>query len=69
MAVQYRTKEGDMLDFIAWKHYGKQSGVVEEILEANPKLADYGEQFPAGVIIILPDVVLPKTDTLIRLWD
>jgi len=69
MAVQYRTREGDMLDFIAWKHYGKQSGVVEEILEANPKLAEYGEQFPAGVIIILPDVELPKTDTVIRLWD
>ena len=69
MAVQYRTKEGDMLDFIAWKHYGKQSGAVEEILEANPKLADYGEQFPAGVIIILPDIAIPETDTVIRLWD
>ncbi|MDA0782437.1 MAG: tail protein X [Proteobacteria bacterium] len=69
MAVQYRTKEGDMLDFIAWKHYSKQSGAVEKILEANPKLADYGEQFPAGVLIILPDIALPETDTIIRLWD
>ena len=69
MVAQYRTREGDMLDFIAWKHYGKQSVAVEQILEANPKLAEYGELLPAGLIIKLPDITLPETDTIIRLWD
>ncbi len=69
MAVKYRTREGDMLDNIAWKHYGKQSSAVEEILEANPGLAEYGEQLPAGLVITLPDINLPETDTIIRLWD
>lgn len=69
MAVKYRTREGDMLDHIAWKHYKKQSGAVEEILEANPGLAEYGEQLPAGLVITLPDINLPETDNVIRLWD
>jgi phage tail protein X len=69
MAVKYRTREGDMLDHIAWKHYKKQSGAVEEILEANPGLAEYGEQLPAGLVITLPDIVLPESKEIIRLWD
>ena len=69
MAVKYRTREGDMLDHIAWKHYKKQSGAVEEILEANPGLAEYGEQLPAGIVINLPDIVLTETENVIRLWD
>jgi phage tail protein X len=69
MAVKYRTREGDMLDHIAWKHYKKQSGAVEEILEANPGLAEYGEQLPAGLVINLPDINLPEAEEVIRLWD
>ncbi len=67
--IKYRTHENDMLDWIAWKHYGKQSGAVEAILEANPGLADKGDQLPAGLIIILPEIQLPKTDKIVRLWD
>ncbi|PIR37721.1 MAG: phage tail protein [Alphaproteobacteria bacterium CG11_big_fil_rev_8_21_14_0_20_39_49] len=69
MAVKYRTRKGDMLDHVAWKHYKKQSGAVEEILEANPGLAEYGEQFPAGLVITLPDIVLPESKEIIRLWN
>jgi phage tail protein X len=54
--IKYRTSENDMLDWIAWKHYGKQSGAVEAILEANPGLADKGDKLPAGLVINLPEI-------------
>lgn len=32
---RYITKDGDMLDAICWRHYGRTRGVVEQVLEAN----------------------------------
>lgn len=69
MSVIYRTREGDVLDWICWKHYKKQSGVVEAVLEANNGLANFGDILPAGLEIILPELSLPETDQLVRLWD
>ena len=67
--IKYRTSENDMLDWIAWRHYGTQAGAVEAIMEANPGLADKGDKLPAGLIIILPEMQKPKTETIIKLWD
>lgn len=67
--IKYRTSENDMLDWIAWKHYGTQTGAVEAIMEANPGLADKGDKLPAGLVINLPEIQKPKTDTIIKLWD
>lgn len=69
MSQRYRTKEGDVLDRVCWKHYGAQAGAVEAVLEANTNLAEHGEVLPAGLEITLPDLVLPETEKLIRLWD
>lgn len=69
MSQRYRTREGDVLDWICWKHYGAQAGAVEAVLEANTNLAEHGEVLPAGLEIVLPDLVLPETERLIRLWD
>ena len=69
MSQRYSTKEGDVLDRVCWKHYGAQAGAVEAVLEANTNLAEHGEVLPAGLEIILPDLVLPETEKLIRLWD
>jgi phage tail protein X len=38
-------------------------------LEANNGLADLGDVLPAGVEIVLPELSLPETDEVIRLWD
>jgi phage tail protein X len=32
--VTYTTKEGDILDWICWKHYGT-TAVLEQVLAAN----------------------------------
>lgn len=65
----YITHHNDMLDWLCWKVYKHQSRAVEAVLEANPGLADYGERFPAGVEIVLPELSFPITNTPIRLWD
>jgi phage tail protein X len=67
MPQVYRCKEGDMLDWICWRHYGRQSTAVEAVLEANPGLADQGPMFDAGQLITLPDLNEPELD-IVRIW-
>lgn len=66
----YRTKEGDVLDWICWKQYGYAPGIVETVLIANPGLAAHGSHLPGGLLINLPKVtVVPPNEEPIRLWD
>ncbi len=34
--------QNDTINSICWRYYGRSSGVVEKVLEANPALADIG---------------------------
>lgn len=67
--AQFKTRDGDSIDWICWKHYGQQSGAVETVYEANPGLAKRGPVFPAGVIIELPELPQESTEEVIRLWE
>ncbi len=70
MTAQYTTKDGDTADLIAWNYYGTRDGlVVEQLLDANLGLADYGPLLPPGVIVALPDIATPATQNNIKLWD
>jgi phage tail protein X len=70
MATVYNVREGDTVDFIAWRYYGTQSArVVEQVYDANPLLADYGPELPAGLEVVLPDIPAPGINQGIRLWD
>ncbi len=71
MSAQYQTRDGDSLDRICWKHYGRQSGAVEIVLEANrhQDLSSYGPVLPAGLIIDLPDLPAAPPGATISLWD
>lgn len=71
MAVQYRCKDGETLDWICWRHYGRQGGAVEAVLEENRvlKLADQGPHLPAGLVITLPDLPVVDDADVVRLWD
>ena len=68
--MRYRTKDGDMLDWICWRHYGQQARAVEAVLKANPGLSGAGPILPAGLVIELPELPQPNQgiDT-VRLWD
>jgi len=65
----YRTRDGDMLDWICFKYYGRTAGAVEAVLEANAGLADLGPVYAAGVLIALPALADTRTETVVRLWD
>ncbi|PZQ21157.1 MAG: phage tail protein [Sphingopyxis macrogoltabida] len=70
MPAEYLTRDGDMVDWIASKHYGATDNrTVEIVLEANPGLADRGEALPAGLTVILPDIERPAKRDGVRLWD
>ncbi len=69
MAQNYVTRDGDMLDWICWKHYGRTVGAVEAVLAANRDLATLGPVYTAGVKIVLPDLAAADTTAVIRLWN
>ncbi len=62
--------QNDTVDSICWREYGRSSGVVEMVLEANPQLAEFGVFIPMGTQIFLPDIETPQlTKQTIQLWD
>lgn len=70
MSNTYTTRAGDTADSIAWAYYGTTGGrVVEQILVANPGLADLGASLPAGLDVELPDIDTTVKVQGTRLWD
>ena len=69
MAV-YRTTDGDVIDAVCRRFYGRAAGAVEAVLEANPGLAELGPVLPAGTLVELPDLPRPlETIETVKLWD
>ncbi len=65
----YLTTDGDVLDEICWRRYGREDA-VPDVLAANRGLADVGAVLPAGVLLVLPD--LPNAGARLavdRLWE
>ncbi|RJE78119.1 phage tail protein [Pseudoalteromonas citrea] len=68
--VTYITRDGDCLDHICWRHYGRSSGMVELVLEANHGLAEKGGIYAENIAIFLPEVITkPIADNVINIWD
>lgn len=65
----YLSEQGDTVDRIVWKHYGRQSaGLVERVLAANRGVADLGAVLPLGTRVELPVVETPQSAESVRLW-
>jgi phage tail protein X len=68
--IEYRVKDGDVLDWICWRHYGRQD-LVPTILAANPGIEHHGGRLPAGLLVLLP--AIPSSQVPVpaprRLWD
>ncbi|CAM4203590.1 MULTISPECIES: tail protein X [Lelliottia] len=61
--------QGDTLDAICARYYGRTEGVVEAVLQVNPGLSELGVILPHGTAIELPETdSAPKTET-VNLWD
>ncbi|MCF6782575.1 tail protein X [Stutzerimonas stutzeri] len=65
-----RAQQGDTLDALCWRHYGRTAGVVEQVLDANPGLADLGPVIPHGTLVQLPEQpVRAEQRQAVNLWD
>lgn len=64
-----RALQGDTVDAICWRQYGRTAGVTEAVLEANPGLADLGAQIPQGTLITLPEQAPQPQRQMVNLWD
>lgn len=64
-----RAAQGDTLDLICWRHYGRTDGVVEQVLEANPGLARLGPILPHGTLVQLPEIATQPQRQTVQLWD
>lgn len=62
--------QDDTVDAICWRNYGRSSGVVEAVLEANPHLSAFGPFLPMGTKVQLPEIQTQQNKTQsIQLWD
>lgn len=67
--MKIRTMQGDTVDGICWRFYGRTTGMTETVLLANPGLAEKGAVIPTGLLIDMPEVTAEPTQPLIQLWD
>ncbi|MGT7898878.1 tail protein X [Escherichia coli] len=57
--MKVRAHQYDTVDALCWRHYGRTQGVTEQVLKANPGLAEYGPFLPHGLQVELPDIPTP----------
>lgn len=61
--------QGDTLDAICARYYGRTEGVVETVLEANPGLSELGVILPHGTAIELAETDSAARTETVNLWD
>lgn len=71
MAIKYITRDGDRLDQICLKIYGKTGKTTEEVLYqvANYGVVDMCAVFPAGQEIVLPEISPEPIVEETQLWE
>jgi phage tail protein X len=57
------------VDRICQRVYGRTAGVTEQVLVANPGLADLGPILPMGTLITLPEQAPQAESPMLQLWD
>lgn len=67
ITYNYKTKEGEMVDDIIYRHYGTHAH-LQLVLNANPGLAKRGPSLPQELVIILPPAPVEEKK-YISLWD
>ena len=67
--MQIRSIQGDTVDRICQRVYGRTAGVTEQVLIANPGLADRGPILPMGTLITLPEQAQQAESPMLQLWD
>jgi phage tail protein X len=65
---QVRVQQGDTVDVLCWRYYGRTAGVTEALLLANPGLADIGPVLPHGHLVDLPEITIEAERKMVQLW-
>lgn len=61
--------QGDTVDDICYRHYGRTEQVTELVYEANHGLAEAGPVLPHGYPVDLPELSASSTSDTVNLWD
>ena len=70
MPTTYTTRQGESVDLICHRHYGRTRGVTELVLDANPGLAAKGAVLPLATRVVLPDITERiRQRPLVSLWE
>ncbi|WP_210452344.1 tail protein X [Pantoea ananatis] len=67
--MKVKALQGDTLDLICQRHYGRTRDVTEAVLVANPGLCESGPLLSAGQEINLPDIDPAPRAEMVQLWD
>jgi len=62
-------QQGDTVDEICQRYYGRTEQAVELVYAANPGLAESGPVLPHGCEVTLPDLLDSSTGETVNLWD
>ncbi|GAB5098702.1 tail protein X [Caballeronia sp. HLA56] len=68
--MRVRSQQGDTVDLLCWRVYGRTDGTAEAVFEANPGLADLGLVLPLGTSVEMPELgKVVNTAPLLQLFD
>lgn len=67
--MRVRAMQRDTVDALCWRHYGRTAGVTEQVLAANPGLADHGPVLPMGLEVELLDQPTQPVKRRVQLWE
>ncbi|QNT25269.1 tail protein X [Ralstonia solanacearum] len=68
--MRVRAIQGDTIDAICLRVYGRTASVTEAVLAANPGIADLGPILPHGTELVLPDISpQQQAAQTVQLWD
>ena len=62
-------QQGDTVDLMCWRYYGHTESVLEQVLLANPGLAEVGVILPHGYAVELPEITDAIVRETVQLWD
>lgn len=69
-AATYTTRQGETVDIVCHRHYGRTRETTEAVLAANPGLAALGPILPFATAINLPAIeAKSQKKRLVSLWD
>jgi phage tail protein X len=67
--MKVTAEQGDTVDLLCWRYYGRTESVMEQVYAANVGLAAQGAILPHGYAVELPDISLSAVSETVSLWD